>query len=131
MGEGLYRLRLHLRKSLRNDLSPVRIKTQRAFMKRLLCALAATFLLTGCGISKPEPPKYDAVDVYGANIINVSLGIQKDDHRVRDAVEYALHCIGLIRALHPINSKKRKLRLPLFVGAGVHNGLSVLESVHL
>ena len=32
----------------------------------------------------------DAVDVYGANIINVSLGIQKDHDKVRRAVEYAL-----------------------------------------
>lgn len=32
----------------------------------------------------------DAVDVYGANIINVSLGIQKDHDKVRNAVAYAL-----------------------------------------
>lgn len=31
----------------------------------------------------------DAVDVYGADIINVSLGIQKEDNAVRKAVEYA------------------------------------------
>lgn len=31
----------------------------------------------------------DAVDVYGADIINVSLGIKKDDKALRKAVEYA------------------------------------------
>lgn len=33
----------------------------------------------------------DAVDVYGADIINVSLGIQKDAQSVRDAVAHAEH----------------------------------------
>lgn len=32
---------------------------------------------------------YDSVDKYGADIINISLGIKKDVHRVKEAVAYA------------------------------------------